>query len=202
MDKKQIQSITTLYSRLQGLRAIPIGLLLFTISVWAISNHGPTTNLTIPILATGIAIIVYGAIDLYYKKNYGQVKQTRQQKIRETLFSILFGLLALVAFWVDTAVFLSISAIGLIFFIALGFEYFKAISTVKRVTLTSYLENSLAALIMLIFSLLPILGIDWWNPLGLQAQILGILMLAGILTTITGIIGHVRITFALPIREA
>ncbi len=200
MDKAKIQSLTANYSRMQGLRGIPVGVLLFFVSFWAISNQGPTANLTAPLLVTGLVILAYGVIDRYYKNAFGQVRRTRLQRVREVVVSVLFIPVALLAFWADTANDWPFSAIGLVFFAAMVMEYVGATSTVKQ-TLFTYWENLAAGVVILVFSLLPLVGISWWQWLGVRSQLIGVLMVVGVVIVVAGIISHIRIVRALPLRE-
>lgn len=196
MDKAKIQSITANYSRLQGLRGIPVGALLFFVSFWAISNQGPSADLTAPLLATAIAILAYGIIDRYYKNAFGQVRRTRSQRTREVVVSVLFLPAALLAFWADTANDWPFSAIGLVFFAAMVLEYVGAASTVKQ-TLFNNWENLAAGFVILVSSLIPLV----WQWLGVRSQVIGVLMVVGVVMVLAGIIGHIRIVRALPLRE-
>lgn len=197
----QIQFIAANYSRLQGLREVPVGILVAAVSVWAMYNHGPTADLTVPILLTVGAALLYWLIDRFYSNTFGRTQQTAKMRLWEISASILFGLLALLAFWLDTAE-LPFSALGLVFAAALFEDYWRAVHSIKERSFRLYPENAIAASLILVVSLLPLTGLAWWERLGLQSQVLSMLTVVGIVITFAGIWGHLRIVRILPAGES
>jgi hypothetical protein len=195
----QIQFIAANYSRLQGLREVPVGMLVIFASVWAIYNQG---DLSTPLLAVIGTILLYWQINRYYVSTFGRIQQTAQVRKWETSASILFGLLALLAFWLDTAQDFPFSAVGLVFAGALFEDFWRATSSIKERSFAIYPENLLVAILVLMLSLLPVTGLVWWNMIGMRTQVLGMLLIIGILLVFAGIWGHVRIVRALPVGEA
>lgn len=198
----QIRFLAANYSKLQGLREVPVGLLVASVSVWAMYNHGPTADLTLPILLTAGAILLYWLIDRLYINAFGRIRPTAKMRLWETTVSILFGVLALLAFWLDTAQDLPFSVLGLVFAAALFEEFWRATRSVKDRSLRLYPENFIAACLILMLSLLPLTGLAWWEKLGLKSQVLSMLTIIGFLITAAGIWGHIRIVRVLPTREA
>jgi hypothetical protein len=195
----QIQFIAANYSRLQGLREVPVGMLVIFASVWAIYNQG---DLSTPLLAVIGTILLYWQINRYYVSTFGRIQQTAQVRKWEMSASILFGLLALLAFWLDTAQDFPFSAVGLVFAGALFEDFWRATSSIKERSFAIYPENLLVAILVLMLSLLPVTGLVWWNMIGMRTQVLGMLLIIGILLVFAGIWGHVRIVRALPVGEA
>ena len=198
----QIRFITANYSRLQGLRAIPFGILSVFVSVWSIYNHGPTARLSQPILVAILAALLYWFMDRYYNQVFGQVKQTPRQRKQEIILSISCGALALLAFMLDTTEILPISTLGLVLATSL-LEYFWRVnkSEWKKIP-RLFPENIVGAGLIVVLSLLPWFGISWWIILGIKSQIVGIFMVFGILIIVTGVWGHIRLLRILPAREA
>lgn len=197
----QIQFITANYSRLQGLRAVPIGILAVFVSVWSLYNHGPNANLSAPILVAILVTLLYWLLDRYYSRVFGQVKRTPRQRIWEFLASVGFGALGLLAFFLDTAKILPISVVGLVF--ALSFlEYFSRVNLSDwRRIFVRFPENIVASILILVISLTPLFGISWWNALGIKSQVVGILMIVGVVIIVTGIWAHIRLVRALSVME-
>jgi hypothetical protein len=198
----QIQFIAANYSRLQGLRSIPVGMLVVFVSVWALYNQGPTADLSAPILVTIVAALLYWLADHYYNRVFGKVKQTPHQRKWEFVSSVGFGVLGLLAFGLDTTEVLPISTLGLVFAISF-FEYFWRTNKPEWGTIfTLFPENAVAAILVLVVSMLPLFGISWWSALGIKSQVVGVFMVVGIVIILTGIWGHIRMVHLLSTMEA
>lgn len=197
----RIRFFTLNYSHLQGLRALPVGILAVYVSVWARDNHGPGVNLTWPILVTIGAVLSYGLIDRYYHLIYGRVRQTPQRRAREFAAALVFAILALIAFWLDNSFALPFSAFGLVFAGALFLDFWMATGPVRDRAFSIYPENAIAAMVILIISLVPAIGLDWWNFFGLESQLLSVFLVIGISIILSGLWGHIRMLRSLPLME-
>ncbi len=195
----QIQFIAANYSRLQGLREVPVGMLVIFASVWSVDNQG---DLGVPLLVVIGTILLYWLIDRYYANVFGRIKQTPKMRKWELSASILGGLLAFLAFWLDTARDLPVSILGILFSFVLFEDFWRATVILKERSFSQYPENLLAAFIILALSLSPLTGLVWWKIIGMQSQVLGMLFIIGILMVLAGIWGHIRIIRALPVAEA
>lgn len=197
----QIQFITANYSRLQGLRAVPVGVLAVFASIWALHNQGPTADLGVPILVALAVALLYVLTDRYYRHTFGQIKRTGRQRTIEAVGSVFFGVLGFVAFVVDTAEVVPVSCIGIVF--SLSFlEYFSRTAPSEWGKIVNrFPENIVAAILMFVISLLPLFGVSWWTALGIRSQVVGVLMIVGIVIILTGIWGHIRLVRALSSME-
>jgi hypothetical protein len=148
------------------------------------------------------AILLYWLIDRFYVKTFGRIRQTHKLRKWETIASILFFLLAMLAFVLDSAHYLSFSTFGLVLAAALFADFWHANSPIKERSFTRYPENLLAAILVLTFSLLPLTGLAWWDMIGMRSQVNGMGLIFGILFVFAGIWGHVRLIRDLPVREA
>ena len=158
----EIKFVAANYTRLQGLRAIPIGLLSVFVSIWALYNQGPTARLSEPVLFAIGAILLYLLIDRYYNRVFGQVKPSPRRK-GELIASVFIGALALLAFTLDTAHVLPISTLGLVFAICF-FEYFWRVERSEWKNIFVYFpENVIAAVLVALISILPLFGISVWE---------------------------------------
>ncbi len=198
----KIHFIAANYSRLQGLRAIPVGLLVVYVSVWALYNQGPTAHLSEPILVAVITSLLYFLTDRYYNRVFGQVKQSPSKRKIELIASVTIGGLALLAFILDTARILPISALSLIF-AACFLEYFwRTDKSEWRKIVIYFPENIIAAILVSVAGILPLFGFSVWEAIGIRWQIVGMVMLFGIAIIITGIWGHIRLIRTLRLVEA
>lgn len=195
----QIQFIASNYSRLQGLRMLPVGAMVLFVAIWINARQG---DLGGPVLAVAGAILLYWLTDRYYTSVFGRVIPTPIQLRMELVISVTFSILAMLAFMFDTAEILPVSALGLIFAGALFVDFWVATRSVPGDALASFPENFFAAIVILAFSILPIFGISWWQSAGFKSQVNGILALDGLVLIIAGIWGHIRITRDLSAGEA
>lgn len=195
---QQVRFIATNFYNLQGLRAIPLGALLVLVCVWANAQHGPASDLTLPIIAFFVAAAILFAIDRYYLHTFGRVQRTVESRRLEWLISVLGGILALSAFILDTRFDLPFSLLGLVFSAGLLADYIRITWLVKGRFLIYY---PIGAVIMAVVSLLPLLGAeDWWLAFGIRDQLVAIAIVIGIFTVIAGMWGHIFLARTLPGR--
>ncbi|MCZ7549550.1 MAG: hypothetical protein M5U11_10455 [Anaerolineales bacterium] len=195
----QIKFIAANYSKLQGLRVVPIGLLSLFVAAWINARQGQLDG---PLIALAVAALLYWLIDRYYTRVFGTVTQTLSQRKQETIVSIVFGALALLAFALDTAEIVPVSALGLVFAAGLFADFWRATRPVRSGALTVFPENVSASILILIVSILPLFGVAWWKGWGIKSQVTGVFMIVGVILTLMGIWGHIRITRDLSTTEA
>ena len=187
------------FSRLQGLRAVPIGLLAFLISLWANVQTGPATNFIFPIIIGLFCLVLLTLIDRYYRRTFGVAKTSAQIRRTDWIMSVIGVITALAAVWLDNSTHLPFSLVGLVLAAAFLGDYFIMVHYshywYTPITL-------LAALIIAITSILPVLVMDeWWHQIGIKAETLGVFMVTGIVFMISGFISHFYFIRALP-KEA
>ena len=187
----RIRFLALNYGYLQGLKMIPIGVMELLIAVWTNRQTGPNRDLTLPFLILILGSIVYWLMDRYYRRTFGTVKPPAVRRNTDILISLFFVVLALAAFWVDTSRILSISLFGISLAIFLFLDYLRITRQFGGRILWIYPFSSL---ILLVISLLPLFGpANWWQPLGIRAQELAILMIIGGIIIITGIWSHFQL---------
>ncbi|MFZ5885400.1 MAG: hypothetical protein ACOYYI_16655 [Chloroflexota bacterium] len=195
----QIQFIAANYLRLQGLRMVPIGLLVLFTGIWNNSRQG---DLSGPILSfVGIAAL-YWLIDLYYNQVFGRVTPTPAQHKVELIVSITFSILAILSFVLDSAKILPISMLGVTLAGALAVDFWQATRSVRGEAFALFPEMLVSAIVIFIVSILPIFGITWWEAFGFKAQVEGMLAFDGIVLIVAGMWGHLRIRRNLSAGEA
>lgn len=185
------------YSNLQGLKGVPLGLLLITVVLWANQLRGRATDLSLPILFGLVTIVVTFLIYRYYKSHFGKVESTPKQKRVVFLLSAAAAVAALGAFLGDNYLHLPLSLVGLVFAAAVVAEYLR----LQWITPGDYLLPAMLACfaILLAVSILPLLGAgEWWKLLGLRAQIFGVLVVAGVVIVVNGLFGHWYFVHQLP----
>lgn len=188
------------YSNLQGLKSIPLGLLLLIVVIWANMQKGSASNLTLPILFSIAMIVLFIGIQRYYLTRFGRIDRTPNQKRMEVILGVLGGIIGLAAFALDTRFDLPVSTVGLVFAGAIVAEYLR----MQWYAPGNYLLPLSAAsfVIMLVVSILPLLGLsNWWQLLGLRTQLLGVLFVAGLVIVINSLIGHWFFVQQLPGKE-
>jgi hypothetical protein len=195
----QIQFIAANYSKLQGLRLVPIGLSVTSIALWTIDHQG---DLGLPIISALGCALLYWLVDYYYVNTFGRIRQIKKMQAWEVAISVLSSVLAWLAFWLDMARDLPFSAFGLVFAAVLFEEIWRTAHSVKERLIRLYPENFTVACLIVILSLLPLTGLAWWKILGFPSQFIGMLTIVGILLILAGIWGHIRFLRILPAREA
>ena len=187
----QIRYLAANYSRLQGLRGVPVGAFVVAAGIWVNLPVGQDGDLGAPLVMIVIASLAYFLVDRYYSRTFGQVNPTGKERNREIFVSVLMGALAFLAFLFDTAKILPVSVFGLVFAAALFVDFSRPFG---KLSFQSTPEAFLAPILVGLAALLPALGIFWWQALGMQTSQAGMLILIGVLMTISGMIGHLRFT--------
>lgn len=200
-DTQKIRFVAANFSILQGLKSVPIGLLLILTVVWANRQQGPARDLTLPLLFGLGAILLYWLIDRYYQARYGRVERLRKQKWVEIVFGIAGGALGLGAFLLDITYDLPFSCVGLLFALSALIEYARTNLFVRG---SYFFPQSLTAfVILLVASLLPLIGLDgWWRALGIRSQLFGVLIAAGVVSLGWGVAYHLSLVRLFPRERA
>lgn len=188
------------YSNLQGLKSVPLGLLLLMVVIWANALNGRATNLALPIFLSVVTIVLFAIIQRYYLTHFGKIDRTKSQKRIEIVLGVLGGTAGLVAFVLDIRFNLLLSLVGLAFTGAIVGEYLR----MQWYAPGHYLLplTVVSFVVMLVVSILPLLGMNyWWLLLGLRTQLFGVLLMAGLVIVINGLIGHWFFVHQLPGKE-
>lgn len=193
-----IRFLVASFPYLQGLTAVPLGLALMTAAFWANSLHRraePFELLLISILVAGLLLMSW-LISRQYSRAFGRTQLSKRDHRLEVTSSLLGGALALGAFWLDVSRKLPFSAIGLVFVLALLSTYVKVTWSVRGKYLLHY---PVAALTLLLLSILPSLGLPrWWESFGFRSQLVSVVAAAGFLIGILGLWSHILLVRMLP----
>jgi hypothetical protein len=189
-DLERVRFLTMNYSRLQGLKAIPSGLLLFLVVLWTNGQKGATRDLTLPLLWLFLGVILYGVIDWYYRRTYGRVEPTRRALWTDVILSTIFSLVALAAFAVDVEFKMPLSIFALVFAAGLLLDYFRMLRLAGVKSLSVFPAGLLCILEMALSAFLPLLGEPAFAAIGFRSPLFLVYAVDGIITVIYGIAGH------------
>jgi len=195
-----LRSLTANFSAYQGLKGIPVGLLLMLVSLWASAQSGPGPALYFPAAAALVLGWLYWITTRFYARVFGVVVPDRRQRIRNLTIEAALGICALAAFWIDTSLSLPLSALGVVFTAAILADYRRVAGSSTGALLWAY---PAAALVMACLGLAPLLALNWWAPLGLKALLYAICAAAGLFFIILGLVTHISFaTLLFEIEEA
>ncbi len=195
---EKIRFLTVNYSRLQGLKAIPSGLLLFLVVLWTNGQKGATRDLTLPLLWLFLGVVLYGVIDWYYRRTYGRVEPTRRALWTDVILSTIFSLVALAAFAIDVEFKMPVSIFALIFAAGLLLDYFRMLRLAGVKSLTVFPAGLLCILEMALSAFLPLLGEPAFAAIGFRSPLFLVYAVDGIITVIYGIAGHLYLVRSMP----
>lgn len=181
------------YHQLQGLRAVPLGLCLLIVTLWANTQNGPASDLTFPLTASLFCLVLYILIDQYYNRVYGKIKLETSHA--EWLLLAIAAILALAAFVIDTSNKTNFSFLSLVFAAVFAFSGFWYWRSSRLLLITSLIF----ALIFTGLGILSLTGVEnWWSFVGLNYSLLALTSLYGIFCVLAGIISHIYFVKSLP----
>lgn len=193
----KIKFLSENYSTLHGLKVVPVGLCLFLISFWANISHYPIKDISLPIAIASGSLLLFIAIDQYYKRTFGKVKPASRRI--QWIGQFIWGILGFVAFWADVNFNLLVNFVGLIFASSFLLDKPKVTFPLNRFTAIKLVLS----ICMIFASISPLyLGVKFWNAFGVRAIILGVTMLVGMLVVVQGVIWHIFFVKSLPTAEA
>lgn len=194
---QRIRFVAANYSRLQGLRGLPVGLLLFAVALWANWQHGPAPRpVFIPLVLCAVGVALYWLIDRYYRRAFGKVAPRPRGHLSDWV-GLAGGALALAAFFIENAAHhLLFSPTGLVLAAGLLADYLLLV----RETHIRYMPFwPLFSLLLVIISILPVFGLyGWWLAVGIQVQILAVMMASGLIYSIASVASHLYFVHWLP----
>jgi hypothetical protein len=199
---EKVRFITVNYSRLQGLKAVPMGLLLFLVVLWANGQTGPARDLTQPLIWLFAAAVLSGLIDWYYRRTYGQVEQTRKTFWSDVALSTLFSMIALAALIIDVEIRTPVSLFALVFAAGLLLDYFRMLRLAGVKNMTIFPAGLLCIISMALSAFLPLLGEKTLAIFGFRSLLFLVYAIDGILTAVYGLAGHIYLVRSLaPAKE-
>ena len=195
-DLNQVRMITANFSTFQGLKAVPIGLMLLVITLWANFQSGPAPReLYFPGGCVVVGSFLYWRVSRFYTRTYGSVSPTRNQRRGEWIRGFICGAAGLAAFWLDVSLNPSLSLLGLVFAGSILAEYVRLTWKVKG-TILRYFPVFILLLILL--SVLPVLGLQWWEAVGIISLLYGVCIVAGLAIIVIGVIAHIMLENWMP----
>lgn len=187
------------YTTLHGLKAVPVGLCLLLISLWANGLFDSTKILSLPIAFVIISLLLFIAVDQYYKRTFGEVKPTLASRRTQLQGILIFAILAIIAVVIDITFKFPVNFYGLVFAAILLIDKPKVALPLNKFSITKLI----LAVCIILASISPLfLGTNWWNTFGIRTTFLGVTMLVGMLMVFEGVIWHILFVKSLPIAEA
>ena len=187
---EKVRFLTANYSRLQGLKAVPSGILLFLIILWTNGQTGGNRDLTMPLLWLLAGIILYALIDWYYRRTYGRVEQTRRIFWMDVILSTAFSVIAIGAFVVDTEGWMPVSLFALVFAAGLLMDYIRMIRLAGVTSPAIFPAGLLCIAEIALSAFLPLLGERLPGVFGFRNPLFLVYAVDGIITGIYGMAGH------------
>lgn len=200
-NARDIQFLTLRYSRSQGLKGFPVGLLLLAIVLWVNYTSGPSRNLILPISFGLAAAGLYWLLNRYYRTRYGRVEGTFEQKRVDYLSAGLAGLAGLAAFLIDITYNLPVNAVGLIFAAGCILEYVR----LYRLGNSSYFlwQSIISFILIFAVSILPLFVADKiWLHFGLRSHLLLVLLVTSVILLLGSVGEHLNFVRQFPAKEA
>ena len=195
----QTKFLSENYSTLHGLKGVPVGLCLLLISLWANGLHDSAKNFSLPIILVFGSLLLFIAVDQYYKRTFGEVKPTFASRRTQWIGYLTFAILAIVAFWADVTYNLPVNFYGLLFAVILLIDKPKVTLPLNKFSVIKLILS----ICIILASVSPLyLGANWWNIFGVRTTLLGVTMLIGMLMVTEGVIWHTFFVKSLPTAEA
>jgi hypothetical protein len=187
---EKVRFLTINYSRLQGLKAVPPGILLFFIILWANAQTDGDRDLTLPLIWLFVGVILYALIDWYYRGTFGQVEQSRETYWMDVVFSALFSAIAIGAFVVDMEGWIPISIFALVFAAGVLLDYIRMIRLAEVKSPTIFPAGLLCIGEIALSAFLPLLGRQALEVFGFRDPMFLVYAVDGIIIVMYGVAGH------------
>lgn len=189
-DLKKIRFLTVNYSRLQGLKAVPWGLLLFLTVLWVNAQTDRPEHLTLPLSAFFTGVVLYLLIDRYYRKTYGSVEPAGHGNAIDLLIGAASSVLAVGAFMADMQQWIPVSFFSLVFAMALLMDYVRMFRLAGVRTAVLFPAGWLCIALMAASAFLPLLGESALGAFGFRSTVLLVYAANGVITMVYGAAGH------------
>jgi hypothetical protein len=202
-DAEKIRFLTVNYSRLQGLKAVPWGLLLFLVVVWTNAQSGRARDITLPVVLLAAGILFYALIDGYYRRTYGRVEPVGHVFWVDVIISTGFSAAAVGAFIADMELRIPVSLFALLFASGLFLDYYRMIRLAGVITAVIYPAGLICIGEIALVAFLPLLGEDVLTVFGFRTPMLLVYALVGIIIVVYGAAGHLYLVRSMrPAPEA
>ena len=195
-DFEAVRFLAVNYTRLQGLRCMPVGIFAIFITLWVnllnINLERNGMERLIPVMIIGLFCLVLNLmIDRYYKKTFGSVSMTSRTRLIEALTVIFYIALVLGALWLDVDKNLKFSAVGLVMALGMMTDYLRMVYFARFWYKPFTILNLICSLVIAAVSILPVLGFDgWWYQIGMKSELMGMFIIVGSVMIIFGLISH------------
>jgi hypothetical protein len=189
-ELRSLRFVTINYSRLQGLKVVPSGLLLFLISLWTNAQQERERDLSLPLIFLFGGILVYAVIDGYYRRTFGRVEQTMRALWTDVIFSTAFSVVVLLAVVWDMSWLGPISLFPLVFASGLLLDYLRMLRLAGNLPIATLPAALICIGLIALSAFLPLAGADAWKAAGFRTPLFAVFSLNGILIVLYGLVGH------------
>jgi len=197
-DIQKIRFLTVNYSRLQGLKAVPSGLLLFLVVLWANAQTGRARDLTLPLLWLLAGALLYALIDGYYKKTYGRVEPAGHVFWMDVILSTGFSIIAIGAFVLDIRAVIPVSLFSLLFALGLLLDYIRMTRLAGAGTAAIFPIGLLCIGELALSAFLPLLGGTVLGVFGFRSPMFLVYAVDAVIIVVYGIAGHLYLVRSMP----
>ncbi|MFZ6026107.1 MAG: hypothetical protein ACOYYS_00210 [Chloroflexota bacterium] len=198
-SRRKVQFLVAHYSTLQGLKLVPIGLLCVYLPIWGNFSGELLSRLLAACVYIGVMAGLTYLVEWWYKRTFGVVRPTVHEQWVNGLAMAFAGAFSLVVFWLDYYLLhLSGFLFGLWFAAALVWDYVRALIAVGEHNIWFFPAPPIVAIVMILSSLLPLVGVPWWQLLGLRSAWSGVFLMMGLLMIVLGVSNHVYLVRSLP----
>jgi hypothetical protein len=181
---EKIRFVAANFPGLKGLNMMVIGFCLTGVSLWAGYNPG---DLTFPITLMLITVILVVILERYHRYLFGQVRATQHTRRLDLAVSLVFGVIGLAAFVIDTLEAIPVSILGITFALGLWVDFLRINRLGTKKFLTYY---RWFAILLFVVSVTLAFWRNFWALAGFDSPVTGILTLVGVITFITGLRVH------------
>jgi hypothetical protein len=200
MDYERIRFVTAYYSRLMGLRAVPVGLILFVIAVWMNAQAGRTRDLGSLLLWSAAGAAAYLLIDRYYRLAFGRVEPVAHSRLSEGVLLLVLsagtvGVLrvddgTIRALMTESEARFPISLYALWFGSLLMLDYVRTCRLAGVRNILIFPSGWVCAGALLLSALLPLLGNAFAAPFGFRSVLFLVYAVDGVIVLLCGTAGH------------
>jgi hypothetical protein len=212
-DLENVRFLTAYYSRLQGLKAVPPGLILLLVSLWLNAQTGPTRDLFPLWIWTGIGAVLYVLIDRHYHQTYGRVEEQGHSLAADVVFAAILSVVTIGALMMDdktVRIFLAdgepripVSMYALLISMVFLLDYVRTCRLAGVKNLTLFPGGLVCIGLIALSAFLPLLGNDPWAVFGFRSVLFLVYAWDGILMILCGMMGHLFLVRSMrPAAEA
>lgn len=190
-DLQKIRFITANFPILQGLKLMPVGIILSYASVFNDAQVGKETrDLSIPCLLTPLFIAAYVLIHLYYQRTFGRVESTTKSRGKDFLVSMVVLAVGYAAFAVDSMRWIPVSFFALFLALVLLWTQAWMVRQAGSKNLALFPPGLVCIALIFLSALLPLMRDKAAGLFGFHYAMTLVGVVIGILYMFYGVLEH------------